>query len=607
MKRNSYLTLIFIGLVIINVILRVLFLGRTPPSLYIDEINDLRTSQYWVTNASILNLSFTGLRVSLFEILSGNSFAVLVFRSEVNIAARFSVFIYSLLICLPLYRVSKELYGKRAIGWLSVLVWLYSPLSFFMGLYATSLELMPLFYFLIFIFFLVKLRKNMYKASRNWIYLIIVTFLLLFIRDNLAWSFLDLAFTVLMLFLYETFTKNGAIRRKFSIKQEVALLSVVFALIGAGWILLIRRLSSYLLSASLNLALLPFFEAIVIFFVRFYYFIAPYNLILLSPFPSFSLRYLPGFTPMFFLSEGIILFPTIGYSIFSLHKKKDSFQNFILLSLAVGGYLAPILSLANAPSFAVESETIFAFPALAILISVFSLRLLGLTKKRTTLRFRTIYLHYKAVALTVIIFLLALMLINVTGFFVDLSFHYNNHVVDDSNSNFYPYYGLRQSADYIVSHNLTSYPLYYYPNTSYNNWVNLTTSGWISYWFYSEGYPFQYLNEYSHGKIKSINLIEPNTFPAIESGWVIVLSQNISYSKILAKSGYSVQILYEVLRPDKQIAWQIIKVTTNLTEALEIIQNVTLANNSQNIAVTPMLRAIPFYRHQWIGASLTFS
>ena len=133
MKRNSYSTLIFIGLVIINVILRVLFLGRTPPSLYIDEINDLTTSQYWVTNASILNLSFTGLRVSLFEILSGYSFAVLVFRSEVNIAARFSVFIYSLLICLPLYRVSKELYGKRAIGWLSVLVWLYSPLSFFYG------------------------------------------------------------------------------------------------------------------------------------------------------------------------------------------------------------------------------------------------------------------------------------------------------------------------------------------------------------------------------------------------------------------------------------------------------------------------------------------
>ncbi|MCL6090746.1 MAG: hypothetical protein M1393_06885 [Candidatus Thermoplasmatota archaeon] len=413
--------------------------------------------------------------------------------------------------------------------------------------------------------------------------MIIVTFLLLFIRDNLTWSFLDIAFTVLMLFLYESFTKNGAIRRKFSIKQEIAILSAVFALIGAGWILLIRKLSSYLLSASLNLALLPFSEAMVLLFVRFYYFITPYNLILLSPYPSFSLRYLPGFTPMFFLSEGIILFPSIGYSVFSLYKKKDSFQNFILLSLAVGGYLSPILSLANAPSFAVESETIFAFPAFAILISVFSLRLLRLTGKGTTLRFGVIYLHYKKAALTVIIFLLALMLINVVGFFVGLSTHYNNYVIDNSKSNFYPYYGLRQSADYIVSHNLTSYPLYYYPNTSYDNWVNLTTSEAISYWFYAEGYPFQYLNEYSYGKIKFIKLIEPSTFPAVGPGGVIILSQNISYSKVLSKSGYLVKTLYEVLRPDKEIAWQIIKVTPNLNEALGIIQKATLANDSRNI------------------------
>ena len=579
MNRYKTLGIAFTALLVVGVFLRLLFIGRVPSTLFIDEINHLTNAQNWVWSANVSNVSFTGLRISLYQILSGNAFAVLFLGFDINLATRFSVLIYSILICLPLYKISNELFGNRRISYISVLIWLFSPLSFFMSLYATSLELMPLFYFLTFLFLVLKIHKNSYKLNKDWVYLAIVTFLILFIRNNLLWSFLDIVFTFLMLILYESFARNGFIKKRFSLTQEVLLLSDIFIILAIAWVLLIRRLSSYILSPSMNLALLPFNNAVILFFVRIYYFIIPQNLILLNIFPSSSLEYLPGITPMFFLSEGIVLFPAIGYSFLSLYKRKNTFQNVFLLSLMVGGYIDPIINLANSPSFAVQSEAIFAFPAFSILIAVFSNELLKNYVKAKT---KSKFLSYKKAIRIFIVFLIVLTFVNIGGFLVDLSSHYNNYANNDVESPFYPYYGLKQSADYMVSHNLTSYTLFYYPNTSYNNWVNLRTDGAISYYFYTEGYPLQYLNEYSHGKIKSIKLIDPNGFPVVSLNWAIVLNQNVSYDKVLLNSGYSVKILYNVLRPDKNIAWQILKINSNFSAASKIINNSTLLNNSQN-------------------------
>ena len=145
MRRSLVFELIFFTLVVISFILKLSLLGQVPPTLYIDEIADYINSQNWVYYGGIFNFSFTGLRISMFEILSGDALAVILLNFNVNIAARFSVFLYSFLICLPLYSFSRELYSDNTIARLSTLLWLFSPLSFFMGLYGTSLELFPLF------------------------------------------------------------------------------------------------------------------------------------------------------------------------------------------------------------------------------------------------------------------------------------------------------------------------------------------------------------------------------------------------------------------------------------------------------------------------------
>ena len=139
MRRSLVFELIFFTLVVISFILKLSLLGQVPPTLYIDEIADYINSQNWVYYGGIFNFSFTGLRISIFEILSGDALAVILLNFNVNIAARFSVFLYSFLICLPLYSFSRELYSDNTIARLSTLLWLFSPLSFFMGLYGTSL------------------------------------------------------------------------------------------------------------------------------------------------------------------------------------------------------------------------------------------------------------------------------------------------------------------------------------------------------------------------------------------------------------------------------------------------------------------------------------
>ena len=587
MKRSMVFGPLFVTLVVTGFILRLSFLGRVPPTLYLDEIDDYINSQNWFYYGGIFNFSFTGLRISLFEILSGNALAVILLNFNLNIAARFSVFLYSLLICLPLYNFSIELYMNKTIARLSTLLWLFSPLSFFMGLYGTSLELFPLFYFIIFVTILLRLHKQSYKLNRNWFYLIFISAVLIIIRDNLVWSFLDFLFIVLMLIIYETFSRSGLIRQKFNSKQQIIFLSSLVVSLILSWIFLIRKLSAYLLSSSLNLVLLPFPRAITLFFVRLYYFIAPNNLILLNPFPSLSLQYLPGFTPMFFLSEGFIVFPAIAYSIICLYKKKFFYQNLVLLSLVVGGYLAPVLSLANPPNFALESETIFAFPPLTILISVFIVHLKHSTETRVTVNFKGVFLHYKQFIMAIITCLIVLMLVNISGFYVDLSRNYDNSVISESNSNFYPFYGLEQSSNYIVLHNLTSYPLYYYPNTTLtSSWINLSTSESLSFWFYNEGYPLDYLKEYSDGKINSIKLLQPNSYPVVGIKGVIILNQNVSFDTILRNSGYLFNILSEILRPNGEIAWQIIKLTPNITAGIKVYNNSFLMNNSMKTNFT---------------------
>ena len=580
MKKDKLFFTVVISICVTGVILRLLFIGKVPPSLYIDEINDLVNAQNWIKTGSILNVSFTGLRISLFQILSGNAFAALFLGFNVNVEARFSVLLYSVLISLPLYKVSNELFGGRTIGYVSVLFWLFSPLSFFMSLDATSLELMPLFYLLTFVFFVLKLRNNNYVFNRYWIYLFAVLFFIFIIRDNMVWSFIDLIFIILILIFYESFSREGIIRQKFSLKKEILLLSSIVLTLSLVWFLFIGKLSSYFLSPSLNLALLPFNQAARLFFIRLYYFVKPQNMILLNAYPSSVLRYPPSITPIFFLSEGLVFYPAIGYSLFSSFKRKNTFRNIFLLSMIAGGYSEPILSLANPPNFAVQAETIFAFPAFVLLISAFLIELVRSYSKLNTNNIKRGCRLHKKTLVSIIAFLMILMMVNIGGFLVDISSHYDNYASDNIESQFYPFYGLKQSADYIVSHNLVSYPLFYYPNTSYNNWVNLTTNELISYWFYTEGYPLQYLNEYSHGKIGSIKLIYPGTFPVVGPNGVVVLSQNFSYSTILSDCGYSTKILYNVSRPDKTIAWQIIEVTPILPAASGII-------NSSTILTTP--------------------
>ena len=573
----------------IGAFLRFYELSSAPNTLYIDEMQDLVGAKLALSDILPIN-SFSEFQNDFTLTLNGYFLSIWLFPKSVGIASRFPVALYGSLIPLPLFFLTKELFKTNITAFISSFLWEFSPLSIFMSRYAVSVELYPLFFFLVFIYLFVLFYEHKSNRSRRKIFFLVVVLSVIIIsRDVLIWSIQDVVLLALFLLIFKIVSSrlNHTVNRRreyFLFAFVITIIAVILTILTFAKSTLLSLVS---LPSNFSLYSIPIEDSINQLIIRIYYFLLPQNFIIFSLYPVNFFIIAPSRTPTLFISEALLAIPSFIFVVFNLIKKKMFFEYSLLLILFFGGLLSAIVNTANSPVFVVESEAIFSFPALTIMMACFTVYILrNHSAKLSNSTKKILKLYFARI---IVIGVAILFVFNLYGFEVNIFNNYDKYSTSNPSTPLYPYYGLNLASNYLVRHNLTNDTIYYYPNTSLRGYVTLSTNNDINFYFYSMEYPLIYLKAYSNNTILSISLLNPYQLPVIRNpNPVIILSQNNSYAFYLANNGFTVNVLDTIDRPNGVIAWQILMVTAQTSGFNRLFTNSVLLSSVDNQTSIPI-------------------
>ena len=333
----------------------------------------------------------------------------------------------------------------------------------------------------------------------------------------------------------------------------------------------------------------PFPFSLWVFLTRIGYALSYWKLFWFGEFSATGLNYgtpvfvpfmLPFLAPFFYAS--VLCIPIF-------YRKHNNIMKayFMLIVLMLFGILQPVFNITNPQSGFEPSEGIFSLPFYCI-ISAFSfyLFLSWISKSFKLYRARdeiitgktSILLYNRKGRMIIASFLITAILlfagINISTFSTDLYVSSNAYYQDNNNSLNYIFYGWNHVSQYLVENHLYNECLYYTPGKG-GLYYNLSSSNNFNYFFFHQNFPLYWLYTYSGGKITVVHPLYPGTIPSIPEHSAIILSQNLSYPRLLNANGIDNSILYTVYRTDGQPAIEVIQISNdiNLSEQTKIDVN----------------------------------
>ncbi len=569
-KEILSLLLVFSG----ALFLRVYELGMVYPGLFNDELIYLFSGFLQMHFKSSL---FSAPGYNIYEyynyMINLTIPAIHIFGPS-TISARIGVSVYGSLIVFPLYYITKRITKSEVTSLISSILWGISPSAIVTSRVGFGIEIEPLFFYLIAIYFLILFYIE--KRMRYFYFFILSTLLLTSLSSGLLYGILPTFFAfiyVITLLIIDRIDKfnSGFQKIKFFLPLITANVVTWYAL--KAFYLTGSSLLPYLLrnSAPYQYILIskPFFISFNDFLIRFLYSISPYKIVWLNEFTSFGLNYpTPVLVPFIYLFE--FPFLIIFFVLFILNKLSTSRK---LLSMIIffcfSGFLVPMFNLLNPVSYFEPSEGIFALPFMIIMISISITYIFAYLKnyqKRNlsskvaignsaAVKNKTILSHPASIFVIVMVLVATIGIGNLSQ---DL---YNNSYYENSNSSlYYSFYGWDHTAKFIEQHDLEKYPLYYiFPTVGFVNSTN------ANFWFYTMHYPIEWLYTFSNGKIKNMNLLNANSLPTNDRNGAIVLTQNNNYISFLNNNSVKFTILRQINRENGSPAISIIYITDNLS------------------------------------------
>jgi hypothetical protein len=560
-------------------LLRTWDLGSNPPGLYNDELYLLLSAFSQIHNTSVITTMGYNVNELLFYFIDGYVPAIYVF-GPTDFAARLSPAFYGSVIVFPVYLIANLFFRRKSIALTSAILWAVSPSAVMTSRVGYGVELFPLFLFLIFFYFAYE-----FYLSHNYLYLLlsglILVPLLFFSYSILVWVGFPLAAFLVFLSLVTTFN-----RFTFPIKTEASgiIRNVIAGLltISVVWfVIYFLYISNFkidgitikqVLPTQNPIFLMPLTRALYLLFVRFGFAVNFFKLFWLDEFTATQLYYQsPVLVPFMFSFEIPFFYGSFIY--FALYRKElNANKNAISLTLLLFffGLFQPILNTSNPSNYFEPSEGIFSLPFASIMVSLALYETYERLGRRALTFRRSIgeNLHkFKRIVFGTIaknnvqkIFVASLFIfssINVTTFSYDL-YHELPGYMEGPNGGYYPFYGWQQTANFIDSHGLASYQLYYVPGSGGS--YNFTNTSNLNYWYYHQHFPLYWLYTFSDGQITSTSLLSDSSLPPFGSHGTVILSQDIGYTETLSATNTSYRVLYTVFMQNGTPAIQVIEI-----------------------------------------------
>ncbi len=550
--ENRYL----ISVILLGSILRLIYLGSNPPSVFTDELlpwvgtydSMMGYGPFFVHQTTIqLIQEFVMGEIPSFFILGPST-----------LSGRLPGAIYGILLIFISYLLVKELFGRN-VALLSAFLLAINPLAIMSSrvFYLDQASVTLFFVVAGSLFFLWGIQKSRMGVMGG------------------LYVAISCVFFSLGIFGYFT--------NRSTVSAIVAFLML--------WILALNILPNRIPRIRLNLIffILP---ALIFFFfgyaVTHYFYNGPnplgtatyfnwssFNLLNqgLPGFKIFIFQYASYFNPIFLFIlggsnpstgtqlSGVMLYPSIlffwigiCYMLYQIFRRKSVFANifFLVWILATPVTLAA-LSLATAPQ---NENVIFFSPAVEVAASlgiIRSVKFLGGKMRRGEIKepdsegIITVKVRRKErkIMIVVMTIFLSSLLVFGYGYFVI----HPVQVINDADSQWGEMYGFPQIAEFITQNKLYDRPIYLAPTGLglYDDPAN------FQYYFYNLRTPLNFLNFYSGDRIDNLTLVNPGNY-AFENGSLIITGNATLTIRQLNEDGYSAEILFFALRPNGQPA-----------------------------------------------------
>lgn len=586
MKSKWELKLLLI-VFIISLAFRIFYLNSSFPGLYIDELNFLLSAFIQINHLHSSLVPSYNFHDYIFYSLNGYFLSIILFKTT-PFAARFPMALFGSLIVFPLYYLTEMLMMNKKISLLAAFLWAISPSAIVTSRVGTSVEIFPLFLYLLFLSSYVKFLLGGKKKDLT--IAIIIIGILIFFPPLGVWADIPvLGFITYSLFPLIRrrliFQKRPINFLDYSVSIIVANVVIWAALLFVPELLSKVGISGVLFDEPSNAILVyqPFLTSVKDFFVRLLVALSPSKLFWLSEFTNQGLNYNSSVLTPYMLSFEIPFFfaSVIGIPLIYRKNWKIMRAYYYILGLSLFGLLTPLFQLYTPDYYFEPSEGIFSLPFYSILVA-FSLYLFvnwiyGVLKKDyrdEPLKSEPKMLckilarrEKKAITATLLVILILFAGINLGSYLDDLYINTPIHYENTPDNLYFMFYGWDQVANFLVASHLYNSTIYYNPmevGYAYYNTSNIT---YFNFWFYTMHYPLNYLYTYSSGKITSVYPLFSGPPPISSKNITIVLTQNSSYYKVLQDNGIAYKNLYTVYRADGSVAIEIIKIYKPLNQS----------------------------------------
>lgn len=583
MKKRKLLPIIlfifFSGLFI-----RLYEISSIPPGLYTDELSYLLSAYVQLHGLGSVPFSNMGPRnvvALLYYSLNGYSLSIFLFGLG-NFSARLPVALFSSAMIFPIYLVSKEYLQDENVGILAGILWEFSPASFVMARWGDGVEFFPLFLFLFIIYFTARLIHHR-NVRLSLTIMVLLSLLSVYIASISVWILIPLGIFFVSLVGYLL-----ALKSRNSKRWNGALyLYIIFFIVAVDIFVSFPNLVfngplKYLAIAQVNpqyyLFYMPYDISFPQFFVRLFIFISPTKLFILPGVTSQSVGIQQVLIPFALWYLLIPFYATSFYIIFKTLRRRISLSYTLMIILFLAGFIQPVLNISNPTNSLEPAEAIFADPFLMIISSIgivmfvrFAVSSLDFHTKYNfsdpyVHKLKILYRHrkglYRLSALAVVLLTVSASVMT-SIFFSNYFTSYGQLQENSEGSIFYTSYGLQQTGNFLVAHNLTDNEIFFVPTNG--GGVNFSNSGVFNYWVYNLHFPSAWFYIYTHQKVRSVHVLRPGTLPDPKSNNSIVISQNASYGNLLSANGFSYRLIYSLNRSAGTAAIRIYQILPNTT------------------------------------------
>lgn len=573
------LSIFFLGLII-----RLYEITAIPPGLYTDELQFLLSAYVQMHGKSSVpfsNINGPNTLAIIYYSLNGYFISLFLFGLG-NLSARLPVALFSAAMIFPIYLVSMEYIKDESVGILAGILWEFSPASFVMARWGVGVEFFPLFLFLFILYFIGRLIHHSNVRS-SMVIVIFISLLSIFLPSVSVWTLIPLGIFFISVLGYFLALKS----RNSDLWNKVLYIYIIFLIVVIGMFVSFPSLVfsgplKYLSTAQLNpqyyLFYLPYYISFPQFFVRLFTFLSPTKLFIFPGITSQSVGIQQVLIPFALWYLLIPFYVTFFYIIFKTFRNKISPSYPLMIILFLAGFIQPILNISN-PTISLEpAEAMFADPFLMIISSSgiiifvrFIINSIDFHRKYSLshfsiLKFKISHRHKKNLFRLSVMALVLLMVsapVTTAIFFSNYFTAYGQLQESNESSIFYNSYGLEQSGNFLVTHNLTDNEIFFIPSNG--GGVNFSNNEVFNYWVYNLHFPSAWLYIYTHQKVRSVNVLRPGTLPDPNGNNSIVISQNASYGSFLTTNGFSHKLLYSLNRSNGGMAIRIYQILPNNT------------------------------------------